>query len=253
MMISFTGFEHPIDMRDSYVLALHIANQSLFARVVSALLSGQGEQASEPYTLWGDDGKELCASNVLLPIANPFDLPWKHRRLLGALYSRLEEALLVDEDLRLEMQELHSEMMSCVNQIGFRFNAEYDFGVEWELRHYLKAFDYGIGFQEANSLLDNLIQFVDLAADVAFDMVLLFVNLKTFLGKNDLAELYERMIFRGIRAILVENQNSVSYNQFERKVVVDQHFIEYEATNWSESTPLPQKRICFNGFGAVTF
>ena len=76
MMISFTGFEHPIDMRDSYVLALHIANQSLFARVVSALLSGQGEQASEPYTLWGDDGKELCASNVLLPIANPFDLPW---------------------------------------------------------------------------------------------------------------------------------------------------------------------------------
>lgn len=75
----------------------------------------------------------------------------------------------------------------------------------------------------------------------------------SFLGKNDLAELYERMIFRGIRAILVENQNSVSYNQFERKVVVDQHFIEYEATNWSESTPLPQKRICFNGFGAVTF
>lgn len=253
MMISFSGFESSIDMRDSHVLALHIANQTLFARVVAALLSDQGEQAAEPYTLWGDDGKELRASNVLLPIVNPLDLPWKHKRLLGALYSRFEETLLVDEDLRLKMQELHLGMMSCVNQISFQFNAEYDFGVEWELRHYLKAFDYGVGSREASSLLDNLIQFVDLAADVACDMVLLFVNLKTFLGKNDLLELYERMIFHGIRAILVENQDSPFYNDFERKVIVDQHFIEYEATNWSESTPLPQKRICFNGFGAVTF
>lgn len=253
MMISFSGFEHPIDMCDSHVLALHIANQTLFARVAAALLSDQGEQTSEPYTLWGDDGKELRAGNVFLPIANPLDLPWKHKRLLGALYSRFEEALLVDEDLRLRMQELHLGMMSCVNQIGFQFNAEYDFSVEWELRHYLKAFDYGVGSREASSLLDNLIQFVDLAADVACDMVLLFVNLKTFLGKNDLLELYERMVFREIRAILVENQNSPFYNEFERKVIVDQHFIEYEVTNQLESTPLPQKRICFNGFGAVTF
>lgn len=253
MMISFSGFEHSIDMRDSRVLALHIANQALFARVVSALLSGQGERAAEPYTLWGDDGKELRANNVFLPIANPFDLPWKHKRLLGALYSRFEEALLIDEDLRLKMQELHSGMVSSVNQIGFQFNAEYDFGVEWELRHYLKAFDYGVGPREASSLLDNLIQFVDLAADVACDMVLLFVNLKTFLGKNDLLELYERMIFHGISAILIENQNSPLYTDFEKKIIVDQHFIEYEAANWSESTPLPQKRICFNGFGAVTF
>lgn len=253
MMISFSGFEHSIDMRDSRVLALHIANQALFARVVSALLSGQGERAAEPYTLWGDDGKELRANNVFLPIANPFDLPWKHKRLLGALYSRFEEALLIDEDLRLKMQELHLGMVSSVNQIGFQFNAEYDFGVEWELRHYLKAFDYGVGPREASSLLDNLIQFVDLAADVACDMVLLFVNLKTFLGKNDLLELYERMIFHGISAILIENQNSPLYTDFEKKIIVDQHFIEYEAANWSESTPLPQKRICFNGFGAVTF
>ena len=253
MMISFSGFEHSIDMSDSRVLALHIANQTLFARVVVALLSGQGEQASEPYTLWGDDGQQLRASNVFLPIANPFDLPWRHKRLLGALYSRFEEALLTDEDLRLRMQELHLGMRSCVNQIGFQFNAEYDFGVEWELRHYLKAFDYGVGSREASSLLDNLIQFVDLAADVACDMVLLFVNLKTFFGENDLLELYGRMIFHGIRAILIENQNAPFYNDFERKVIVDQHFIEYEATNWSESAPLPQKRICFNGFGAVTF
>lgn len=132
MMISFSGFEHSIDMRDSRVLALHIANQALFARVVSALLSGQGERAAEPYTLWGDDGKELRANNVFLPIANPFDLPWKHKRLLGALYSRFEEALLIDEDLRLKMQELHLGMVSSVNQIGFQFNAEYDFGVECE-------------------------------------------------------------------------------------------------------------------------
>ena len=253
MMISFSGFERSIDMRDSRVLALHIANQTLFARVVAALLSGQGEQASEPYTLWGDDGQQLRAGNVFLPIANPFDLPWKHKCLLGALYSRFEEALLIDEDLRLRMQELHLGMRSCVNQIGFQFNAEYDFGVEWELRHYLKAFDYGVGSRETSSLLDNLIQFIDLAADVACDMVLLFVNLKTFFGENDLLELYGRMIFHGIRAILIENQNAPFYNDLERKVIVDQHFSEYEATNWSESTPLPQKRICFNGFGAVTF
>lgn len=253
MRISFVGFDHSIDVTSSHVRVLQIANEALFARVVESLLSGRGAQAIEPYTLWGDDGEEVRPSSAFITIANPFELPWKHRSLMGALYSRIEEMLLLDEDRRLQLQELNAELCSCVCKMGFQFNADYGFKVEWGLSQYLKAFGYGIDSSESMSLLDNLIQFVDMSADMAIEEVLVFVNLKTFLTVSELNDLYSRVFLRGIRVLLLENHESRTYHEIERKTVVDQHFIEYESIPWSGCPSPSQRRICPNGFGAVTF
>lgn len=253
MRISFVGFEHPIDMTSSCVHVLQIANEALFARVVESLLSGRGARAIEPYTLWGDDGEELQPSVALITIANPFELPWRHKSLMGMLNSRIEDMLLIDEDMRFQLQELNAELCSCVNKMGFQLNADYGFKVEWRLSQYLKAFSYGIDLAGSTSLLDSLIQFIDMSADMAIKEALVFVNLKTFLTINELDDLYDRVFLRGIRILLLENHESRVHHAIERKMVVDQHFIEYEVKPWSEYPSPSQRRICPNGFGAVTF
>ncbi len=253
MRITFTGFEHPIDVSPSHACVLQIANEALFARVAESLLSGRGAQAIEPYTLWGDNGEELRPSAAFITITNPFELPWKHKSLMGALYSQVEGMLLIDEDLRFQLQELGAELCSCVSKMGLQFNADYGFEVEWGLSQHLKAFGYGIDFSESTSLLDNLIQFIDMSADMAIEEVLVFVNIKTFLTISELNDLYNRVFLRGIRVLLLENHESRAYHELERKTVVDQHFIEYEVKPWSECPSSSQRRICPNGFGAVTF
>lgn len=253
MKICFAGLENPIIIERGYVSTLRIANQTLFARICQSLLSAKGEEALEPYTIWSEDNEQISPSSAFIPIANPFNLPLKHRSLEGNLFAKLYDETLIDESLRAKLQSINDQLNSSINSLSMQLNANYAFAIEWDLGRYLKAFDFGIETSETASLLDNLIDFVDLGADMAIDEVLLFVNLKTFLSKNDLEQFFDRVIFHGIRVLLLENQHSQIYNELESKTVVDQHFIEYNVTFQSACPPSTQGRFCSNGFGAVTY
>lgn len=252
MRISFEGFENPVDIAQRGITALHIESKAVFARVCNSLITLKGANAVERYSIWDDDGCEINPANAFMVIVNPFDLPWKHKNMMGALYSKLEGELLIDEELRQELQCLGSSMESTVHKLGLQLNANYGFGVEWNLSSYLKAFSYEVELFDTASLFDNLISFIDLGADMAIDKVFVFINLKTFLTKNELIGLNERLFFLNLRALLIENHQSKCYKDCEKKYTIDRDFVEYVFDRRSESPSSSQGRICSNGFGAVT-
>lgn len=253
MIISFSGFDHPITCDDVGVSVVQISNKAMFARICQSLVSGRGEEAVEPYSVWKEDGTEILSSRAFLPVIDAFNLPWKHKSLSGGLYKQFEKHLLMDEDDRRRVQQLNEQLKSAVTQIGFQYHGEYGFGIEWSLQRYLNAFGFGVELSPSASLFDNLISFIELTADVGLSETLLFVNLKTFFTEKELLEVYKKMVFYGINALLLENHDAVMFNEFERKTVIDQHFLQYEVVCQSESPSSSQGRICSNGFGAVTY
>lgn len=253
MRISFTGFDAPIDLADRGITILQVMNESLYARVCASLLSAKGEKAIEPYSIWGDDGCELNPVNAFIVVPDPFSLPWKHRSLMGGLYAKFESELHVDEELRHEIQQQGLELEASIHKLGLQLNADYRFGVEWNIGSYLKAFSYEIDISETSALLDNLISFIDLGADMAIDKVMVFMNLKTFLTKNDMIKIQERLFFHGMKALLLEGSSSQLYDDCEQKYMIDRDFVEYVFTGKSECLSSSQGGICSNGFGAVTF
>ena len=52
------------------------------------------------------------------------------------------------------------------------------------------------------------------------------MNLKTFLTKNDVQKLYERVFFHELKMLLVENAEDGNRYEIEDKLVIDQHFLE---------------------------
>ncbi len=251
MRIAFSGLDRPIDVADRGITMLQIESESLFARVCDSLISLKGEKAIEPYTVWTEEGGEVNPSGAFMVVVNPFDLPWKHKCMMGGLYSKLENELLIDDELRQEMIELGLALESSAHKLGFQLNANYRFGVEWNLSSYLKAFSYEVEVFDTASLLEKLISFIDLGADMSIDRVIVFINLKTFLAKNELTELQDRLFFHGIRALLLERYSSSWDEECVRKYLVDRDFVEYVFKGRSDCPSSSQGRICSNGFGAV--
>lgn len=252
MKVCFAGLENPIVLSKEHVSVLQIGNKKLYGRICQSLLSQKGSKAIEPYSIWSGE-EELNPQKAFIVVRDPFALPLGHKSLSGKLYSVLNEELLIDEDICLKVQQANAELNSLIAGLGLQFNADYAFGLEWNISRYLKAFGFGLNALEDASLFDNLINFVDLAADMKINEAILFINLRTFLSKNDLEMLNERIIFHGIKVLMLENQHAEVYSEFESKMMVDQHFIEYRSTYRSESPSSTQGRFCSNGFGAVTF
>ena len=225
MKLVFSGLETPIDLAPGYASTLQIANERLFARIVRSLASSAGSLALEPYTLW-DDGVELRPSASLMVVQNPLQLPWDDRLLMGEIVKRIEREFLEDEDLRRGVEAMDTALSAKLLDLGFGMNSDYGFGLEWELKRYLKFRGFGVDMQDSKSLLDNLLNFLSLALDAGCKQAITFVNLKTFLTQNDLKALFEYIFYSKLTVLLIENKADEVVYDYEQKLVVDLHFIE---------------------------
>lgn len=225
MKIVFEGLELPIEIECGVVNVLEVENSTLFARICRSLSLGEVDKF-EPYSIWDDEGEELSPSAALLMVSDPLNFPWDDRRLGGNLPRVLEMLMREDEERRVEIESAEAKLSALISSLTYQVNGDYAFAVEWNLAKYLKSFSFGIERYEGDSYLESCISFLDFASDMAIKQVLVFVNLKTFLSENDLQELYDRIFFLNLPVLLLENVHDVSSYLYERKVWVDQHFLE---------------------------
>ncbi len=252
MRLVFDGIETPIETSHIKATTLYIENSVLFGRVCNSLCSGVGRDAEEPYTIW-IDGVEKKPNDTLLVIANPFDLPWNDRRLSSALFDRMKGLLFEDEELRGEVEALRQEIDSKLAILEFQLYGDYEFGLEWDLRNYLKAFGFAASHSAQISLFDNLISFVNYVSDLSLNLVLIFVNLRTFLSERELYELQSHIIFLEIESLFLEGLSTQECFANEQVLYIDQDLLESFKSGQSEFPSSTLGRFSSNGFGAVTF
>lgn len=225
MKIVFAGLDEPLELPAGECVTLEIENQTLFTRLALSLRSLEGKFAAEPYSLWEDD-EELKPSETLLVIDNPLSLPWDERTLMTRVIKQMELEFLEDEDLRQVIEGLQMAMNTKLMSLGLGMNADYAFANDWEFKKYLKFVGFGVDYQEARPLLDNLLNFLSLALDAGDNRILVFVNLKTFLSKNDFIGLLEQVFYQKSRVLLIENKREECSYKHECKRVIDLHFLE---------------------------
>lgn len=225
MRLVFSGLESPVEVMPGRCSTIEVENQTLFTRIAQSLLSGEGRYATEPFSIWeGED--ELRPKDTLLVIDNPLSLPWDDRVFMGSIVKRIEREYLEDEDLRRAVEELQRSIATRLMSLELGMNADSGFSLEWDLKRYLKFMGFGVSYQGSKSFLDNLLNFLSLALDSGDKRVLAFVNLKTFLSKNDFETFLEQLSFLKTKVLLLENKQDVNQYEYEQKRAIDLDFIE---------------------------
>lgn len=225
MRICFDGFENLIELRRGRPFVLEVHNHALFARVCDSLVSCDGEDACEAYTIW-DGEREVRPKSAFLVVSDVLNLPWESKDLGGRLYSLLQARQLEDEVIRGLFESRFRELRGLISQLLVQLEGDYRFGLEWDLQRFLKAFGFTVDLDRGAAFIDRLILFLDCCADMQAKKVLLFVNLKTFLTENEVTSFYERVFFHELSVLMLENHADTSFYALEDKMVVDQHFLE---------------------------
>lgn len=225
MKLILSGFPEALDLGSDAVSVLEIHNRTLFSRVCQSLFSELDDEALEPYAFWDDDERR-SSRNQFLFVFNPFALPWSERVLIGEVLERVEGMFLSEDDVRQEIETAGRTLSERVAALGLRLQSDYAFDVQWEMRKYLKAFDFSVDVDSSDMLLDNLIKFLKFASDASFKKQLVFVNLKNFLETEEVQEFYRQAIFSELNVLLLENVPDGASFEFERKMCIDKDFLQ---------------------------
>lgn len=226
MRLVFGGLEHAVELAAGETAVLQVENAALFARIVRSLISEEGRYAVEPYSIW-DGENEVKPSTALMMVPDSMNLPWDDRSFTTAVTKRIEREFLEDEELRIQVESAERTMHARLASLNLGFNADFSFGLEWDLKRYLKFMGFGVAVQEEKSFLDNLLNFLSFALDAGCKKAIAFVNLITFLTKNELEKLYEHVFFLNLCVLLLENKHDSSSYEHEHKLVVDLQLLEH--------------------------
>ena len=226
MNLSFTGLENQIVINSGKTSTLEIHNRKLFERICRSLMSLDGEQAIEPFSVTADGGKIVSAKNALLVVPTPLELPWGDKGLLGALFQKMAELVHETPETGDSLYEHHHAASRLLEEVALKMESDYAFAVEWDIQKFLKAFGFGVDRDPEDSIFDNCIKLLSLAEDMGFKKTLVFINLKLFLTDSELETLLERIFISNLQVLLVEAVPDFSPREHESKLVVDLDLLE---------------------------
>ncbi len=230
MNIVFQGIEHALVVEHGRALVVEVQNPVLLARLCQSLDSNEGELAVEPYTLW--EGETAVAPRgVFVSVFDPFNLPWERREVCAPFSKRMETALSESDELALALEELNAKLRTLCFEGSIMLDADYEFGVEWDIKRYLKAFSFRAAYNKDDRLFDNIILFLRFVKDMGFDGVMIFVNLQNFLSEKDYVGVLEEVFLRDLKVIFLENRVRGQIDTMVAHYRVDLEFVgEYVRT-----------------------
>lgn len=189
-----------IELQENQIPVLVIEAPETFSVLIQELY--RSKQGGEKKFLLSESDKLLNMGKSLELMVNPFAIDVNEKRIVQKLYQEIESQ--VQEQLVLETAEIHSKLISYLEEIVGKIAYPVTFDLEENVLGLMKTYNVRLE-AESITLLEKLVEYFELLHQLCRIEVIVCVNLKSYLSEAELRQLYEAMFYEKISLILLEN------------------------------------------------
>lgn len=216
MRINVNYFDQEIELSTEKVFSIEIENKSYFFRFVNSLyhiMNGEGEEDIQFY----DDGKEINCNGKIQVISNYFQFDFNSRKVQTSLLKYVNQNIddADKNDLSKYYSNLVKEYKKILNKLDITVNLEVDEEVD-SLAKLLK-----VSIPVEDNLMNNLFRIIDLEKELKMNVITFFINLKQYLSKEELIELYKYATYNLVPIVLIDSFHYEITETYESKLMID--------------------------------
>lgn len=167
--------------------------------------------------------KELKISKQMDILLEPWSMDFSSRKILGRLYEEIKEIAWESENF-INTKEMMSDLNRYVLDLEHKLPYDIECPEEIDFVQLLKALDIKLEV-DAETLLEQLVLYIKLCRRLLHIQVLVLVNIKSYLNKDELVELYKIAAYEKVYLLLLESVDRESID-VERKYVIDNDMCE---------------------------
>jgi len=223
MNLKINYFENVINMKKDYVNVIEIENKKYFYRFVRDLYCVDKLGFSDNIILFDSERKEVNLGDKIKIHFNYFDLGFDSKKIVSDI-SKLVLKNTSDEDKMLLQNQYHKLSKIYKRMLN---NVDLPLVVDDEIGFDSLSKVVKLSIQEKDDLLDNLLILIDAQKLLRSDAILIFINLKQYLTRNELVELYKYSIYNQVFIILVDSQCYGGTIEYEKKLIIDDTLDEF--------------------------
>lgn len=225
MIMSIFGLDNKIEFKEENVNVLEIYNKKLFYNLITILNKENNSIEDNQIVLLQNDKRINIEKNVFV-LTDIFNIDFNSKKILNKLYTRLIENIKNRQDYELEniTLKLRNYLIEEINELPFEFSIK----SELELNDILKAFELKIDTMYYNTIVEKIEFIIDIISTLQIAKILVIPNMKIYLDKSELLEIYKYSIYNNVQLLIVENSNSKELLKYEIKNIIDEEFDEFQ-------------------------
>lgn len=194
MNINIKYIDNPIELNEEKINSIEIENKGCFFRTINNLMEMSNGSIIEDIYCYDNENNEINLSNKILLIANYFDMDSMFKK-----YSNNLQKIIINDtdekivnDLAIKYKNLIEKFKSSLSEIDLPIKINDEFSLE-QLIKLTKPI-----INTPNDLIKSIYLLIDLEKIFKINKLIIFVNLKQYLSKQEISELYKYALYNKI-------------------------------------------------------
>lgn len=220
MKIKIDFLENEIYISQENIMTIEVENKKYFYRILKGLYEIYNNNYSEQIHFLYDN-KEINNPNIVI-FNDYFNIDLSTKKYTTEIQKYITNSLDKKSEYELmnNYKKLHNSIYKILKQSDLPLIITQDYNIELIIK-LMK-----ISIQEKEELLDTLFLVIDLEKILKINRIIILVNLKQYLSKEELNELYKYSIYNNINIILIDNQTYGVCTKYEKKLIIDNNLDE---------------------------
>lgn len=223
MKLKVSYIDNYIESNNESVAVVEIENRKYFYRLVKDLYSIALGDISDDISFIDNENKEINASNKIKLFIDFFNIELNSKKYLNDLTKYILEN--INEKNREDIINIHNRLTKVISIELNKIDLPLKISIDSSIDNIIKSMK--ISITEKDSMLDNLFLIIDLEKILRANKLLCFVNLKQYLSKEEIIELYKYSIYNNVRILLIDSQCYGCKLEYENKLIIDENLGEF--------------------------
>lgn len=224
MKLVYKNIEYILNLEENKVPVYIIENQKLFFTMLQDLHRQVNMSEEGNFSLFDDKNKELNISKNFLLISDVFNINFHDKKIINSIFSMLKEESLSEENYLLRL-ETENKLKDFLQMLISNFEFPLEINEKFEYENLFKLFNIRIQ-ENYENFLEKIIDYLKIITRLTSIKYIVFINLKTFLSKNELEKLYQESFYNKINIILFENYENNCIIDVEKRIIIDSDLCE---------------------------
>lgn len=225
MKINIEYIDNEIIIPDNKVFNIEIENKIYFYRLINELnyISNGADSPEEDNIKFLKNNNELNLFNKIDVYIDYFNIDFNSKKIINSLYRALKTT--ISEEDKIKIANYYLKTKNILSKSFLDYNLPLTISSEYDIELIFKLLK--INVEKKNNLLDNLLILIDINNIFKINELLIFVNLKQYLNKEELNELYKYSVYNNVKILLIDSQSYGTCNEYEKKLIIDSNLDEF--------------------------
>ena len=222
MKIVINFLDNQIDFENN-IFSIEIENKSYLFRIIEEFNKINNGNISESINVFDKKYNEINLKNKFDIYFDYFNIDINSKKIQTKIYDYIINNISEEDKIKINNQ--YNKIVNIFNKESSKLNLDIIVNDEISNDSIIKNIKFNV--EQKDTLLDNLLQIIDINALFKLNEFLIFVNLKQYLSKEELVELYKYSTYNDINLLMIDSFSYGTALFNEKKLIIDDDLNEF--------------------------